>query len=538
MAVYLDAGTRMFCDRILRCPARRVRCSLLRVSPAGIKIRRFGYYSVMARVVLISLYSRWAINIASLSSFLKERGHQVRVIFFKKYGSMPMKLVREEVSPLHHVMVSNTGKDWVLSYQTPPTTAELESACKLIEDFNADVVGVSVATVASGVAARLTDFIRARLRIPIVWGGIEPTIEPEKSLDVADAVCTGEGEDALDELAARLDKERSLGLDVANVWVREADGSVRKNPVRPLRQDLDTLPFLDCSPEEKFYVEGDRIVEGWSIAHLGGLYETMTARGCPFSCAYCYNDQLRRLYAGQRFVRRRSPGNVIEELVSAQREAPIKFVNFQDDVFTFDRAWVAEFARSYKNRVGVPFWCYSHALHTDFGTFELLRDAGLRRVTIGIQSGSQRILKEVFNRPIPNRKILESARILERIGVEYDFDIITNTPFETEQDCMDTLELLLSLPRVRFDFGLSKLSIYPKTEVERLYMERKPQSLSEATYDFYNKLYLLTQVPMPRTIVRALGRSRYLKKHHGLLRIPLLLWYKMRELREAVTRAR
>jgi len=492
----------------------------------------------MARVVLISPYSRWAINVASLSSFLKERGHQVRVIFFKKYVSMPMRLARDDVSPLHHVMVSNTGKDWALSYATPPTNAELESTCQLIRDFKADVVGISVVTVASGAAATLTDCIRRQLGIPVVWGGIEPTIEPEKSLHVADAVCIGEGEDALEELAARLDKERTVAPDIANVWVRGADGNIRRNPVRMLRQDLDALPPLDCSPEDKFYIEGENVVEQWSIAQLGGLYETMTARGCPFSCAYCYNDQVRKLYPGQRFVRRRTPGNVIEELLSAQRIVPIKFINFQDDVFTFDRDWVAEFARSYRRHVGIPFWCYTHALHTDFGTFELLRDAGLRRVTLGIQSGSQRILREVYNRPVPNRKVIESARTLERIGVEYDFDIITNSPFETEQDCVDTLELLLSLPRVRFDFGLTKLSVYPNTEVERLYTEHKPQPLSDDTYGFYNKLYLLTQAPVPRTIVRALGRSGFLKKHHGLLRIPLLLWYKVRELREAVTGAR
>ena len=217
---------------------------------------------------------------------------------------------------------------------------------------------------------------------------------------------------------------------------------------------------------------------------------------------------------------------------------PVKFVNFQDDVFTFDREWVAEFARSYKKHIGLPFWCYTHALHTDMRTLELLRDAGLQRVTLGIQSGSQRILKEIFNRPVPNRKVIESARTLERIGLEYNFDLITNTPFESEQDCIDTLELLLSLPRVRFDFGLSKLSIYPNTAVERLCTERKPQSLSEATYGLYNKLYLLAQTPVPRGIIRAFGRSAYLKKHHGLLRVPLLLWYKMRELREAVIRHR
>jgi len=449
-----------------------------------------------------------------------------------------MRLARDNVSPLHHVMVSNTGKDWVLSYPTTPTNTELESVCQLVEDFKADVVGISVVTVASGAAATLTDFIRRRLRVPVVWGGIEPTIEPEKSLETADAVCVGEGEDALEEVAATLGPDRRVAPDIANVWVRDADGDIRENPVRMLRQELDTLPPPDYSPEEKFYIEGQEVVERWSIERLGGLYETMTSRGCPFSCAYCCNDQLRKLYPGQRFVRRRTPGNVIEELLSARRIVPIKFINFQDDVFTFDRDWVAEFARSYKKHIGLPFWCYTHALHTDFETLELLREAGLRRVTLGIQSGSQRILKEVFNRPVPNRKVAESARTLERIGLEYNFDLITNTPFETEQDCIDTLELLLSLPRVRFDFGLSKLSIYPNTAVDRLYTERKPEPLSDDTYSFYNKLYLLSQLPVPRRIVRAIGGSSYLKKHHGLLRIPLLLWYKMRELREAVARAR
>lgn len=492
----------------------------------------------MARIVLISPYSRWAINTASLSSFLKEKGHDVRVIFFKRYESMPLKLAREEVSSLHHVMVSNTGKDWVLSYPTPPTLGELESVGRLIEDFGADIVGITVVTVVAEAAASLTNFIRQRFHIPAIWGGIEPTIEPEKSLRVADAVCIGEGEDALAEVLAGLDADGTVPSGVANVWVRGSNGTVHKNAMRPLRQDLDALPPLDCSPEEKFYVEGEDVVSNWSVEKLDGFYETMTSRGCPFACAYCCNAQLRKLYPGQRYVRRRSPGNVIEELISAQKIVPIEFISFQDDVFTFDREWLAEFARSYKKHVGLPFWCYTHALHTDFGSLELLHDAGLRRVTLGIQSGSQRILKEIFNRPVPNRKVIESARVLERIGLEYNFDVITNTPFETEEDCIDTLELLLALPRVRFDFGLSKLSIYPNTEVERLCADEQPDPLSDATYGFYNKLYLLTQTPVPKAVIRWAGRNRFLKRHHGILRIPLLLWYKMRALRKEIGRSR
>jgi len=460
------------------------------------------------------------------------------VIFFKKYASMPMKLARGDVSSLHHVMVSNTGKDWVLSYPAPPTRDELESVGRLIEDFGADIVGITVVTVVAEAAAVLTDFIRRRLQIPVIWGGIEPTIEPEKSLRVADAVCVGEGEDALGEVMAGLDGNGTVPSDIANVWVRGSDGKIRENALRPLRQDLDALPPLDCSPEGKFYVEGKNVVSGWSIAQLDGFYETMTARGCPFGCAYCCNAQLRKLYPGQRYVRRRSPGNVIDELVSAQKIVPIEFISFQDDVFTFDREWLEEFARSYKKHVGLPFWCYAHALHTDFDSLKLLHDAGLRRVTLGIQSGSQRILKEVFNRPVPNRKVIESAEVLERLGLEYNFDVITNTPFETEQDCIETLDLLLSLPRVRFDFGLSKLSIYPNTEVERRCAQEQPEPLSEAIYGFYNKLYLLTQTPLPRAVIRWAGRNSFLKKHHGILRMPLLLWYKMRAVRKEIGRTR
>jgi len=488
----------------------------------------------MAKVVLISPYNRWAINTASLSSFLKERGHRVRVIFFKQYASLPLRLARNNVSPLHHIMVSNTGNDWVLSYPTPPSRSELESTARLIADFEPDIVGITVVTVVSDAVATLTSFIREKLHKPVIWGGIGPTIAPEKSLDAADAVCLGEGEEALDEVVSKLGSDGTIPSDIANIWARQPDGTIRKNAVRPLRQDLDALPPLDCNPEEKFFVEEEKVVSEWSIVRLGGLYETMTSRGCPFSCAYCCNDQLRDLYARQRFVRRRSPGNVIEELMSARQKVPIQFINFQDDVFTFDGEWIAEFARAYKKHIGLPFWCYAHALHSDARVLELLRDAGLRRVTLGIQSGSQRILKEVFNRPVPNRKVIESVKTLDRMGLEYNFDLITNTPFETEQDCRETLQLLLSLPRVRFDFGLSKLSIYPNTAVERLYNELRLQPLNEATHAFYNKLYLLTQTPAPRSLIRRLSNSRYLKSHHGLLRVPLLLWWKMRQLRQHV----
>lgn len=148
---------------------------------------------------------------------------------------------------------------------------------------------------------------RVRPEAYLVIGGPHASLNPqEPAASVYDAVCIGEGEDATDELVAQLASgERPSGI--RNMWLRQATGSMEKNPARPFRQDLDTLPL----PDREMWLP-------WIDEESLDLPSVLLGRGCPYSCTYCSNHAVRRLASGA-YVRFRSPASIIDEIDEVRR---------------------------------------------------------------------------------------------------------------------------------------------------------------------------------------------------------------------------
>jgi len=433
----------------------------------------------------------------------------------------------QEPGSFHHVMVDEFGKRLVLGWSPTPEDKQIRAFIECVDEMRPDLVGISLTTVALQASIAITRAVRKQLpSVPAVWGGIEPTIEPERCLEHADMVCMGEGEEVMVELCDRLDSNRDYA-DVRNLWVKR-DGEIVRNPLRPLVADLDNLPFPDYSPEHNILLEeGMRREYGFDV--YDNEYDSMTARGCPFACTFCCNSQLHKLYPGQPRVRRRSVRNVIEELRQAKERFGIEYVRFNDDVFTDDVEWLEEFARQYREHVGLPFWCNTHPAYSDLDALRFIKEAGVHSVTMGIQSGSERILRQFYARPTKSEKIIETAATMARIGISANYDIITNNPFETDDDCRDTFDLLLSLPKpMRLNGGMTELSLFPNTRIARMVEEQSPPPVDGRMFDFWNRMYLLTQHTyrfVPRNLLRAMSRSRLLRNNPWLLRPFLWVQY-------------
>jgi anaerobic magnesium-protoporphyrin IX monomethyl ester cyclase len=479
----------------------------------------------MARIALISMYDRLTIGLAHLSSFLKANGHDPHTIYFKRYEVTKPGRIRNYRKEEHHTMVLSSGNDLVLSYARPPEQIEIALLQSLLQEIRPDLIGISFRTIANKPVYTITKALGQAPGVPIVWGGISPTIEPEKSIQLNEFICIGEGEHALNELANALDKGTEHS-GIQNLWTRQ-NGEILRNRVRPPIQDLDELPFPDYLPDKKYFVDRAGIREGISIRDFNGLYETMTARGCPFSCSYCCNTQLRNIVSEHKtkYLRRRSPSNVIQELVAAKKLFRIKYINFQDDVFTFNRNWLREFAREYKKHVGIPFWCYHHPHYSDRESLRFIKECGVEHVTLGVQSGSDAMLKGIYDRNTSKEKILASTRLLDELEIKYDIDIITNNPFEGEGDCEETLALMLEMRRpVKLGGGLSKLTLYPGTKIaEEIGTRVLEGALHERVHLFYNLLYLLCQTRLPRRWIRGLQKSRFVRNHPSILKCFLVI---------------
>ena len=242
---------------------------------------------------------------------------------------------------------------------------------------------------------------------------------------IRDSICIGEGEHAIYELLQAIAAGETPTC--GNIWYKQ-DGRVRKNPLNPLIQDLDSLPF----PDKDIYYRQNVFSTRLTI---------MTSRGCPFACTYCINDLYHRLYPGQKPVRRRSVDNVIAELAMWKQRYPLKKVRFYDDVFTVNKGWVEAFAERYARDIAIPYHCNIEPRAISPDMLKALKHSGCVAVSMGVQSGSQRIRDQIMGRRMSNEEIVNAAEMVHRSGLKLLTEIIFAIPSETEEEMWQTVAL-------------------------------------------------------------------------------------------------
>lgn len=373
------------------------------------------------KIALISLYDTGAMGIRTLSSVLKNEGHEVHIVFFKQMANMDSgEQLRSEPA---------------MNIADPYSHQNIEDLIKLLTEINPDIIGISLRSSFYRLFIELSKEIKKRTPSLLVAGGMHPTISPEECITHADIVCIGEGGEAFAELCKKFASKEGL-QQIKNLWIK-INGEIIKNDIRPLIT-LDKVPFIDYGSENKYYIDAEPLDMS--------IYDIMSTRGCPFSCTYCSTNTLRSIFHGKGpYIRRRSVDDVIEELKNAKNTfKEIKQIRFQDDVFTFDKNWLKEFSIKYKHHINIPFMCYIHSSMIDEEILQMLTDCGCVAVAMGIQSGSERIRKKIFNRNVTNDEILKAVKILHnRVAVSYD--IIVDNPFEDKNDILQTIDLLLNV---------------------------------------------------------------------------------------------
>ncbi len=342
---------------------------------------------------------------------------------------------------------------------------ELELCVEAILDLNPDAVGFNVTSMGYQECRSILHLLRQRLGrdVPVVWGGTHCTLRWKEVLDnnkAVDYVCRGEGDDAFIELLDGLRKGEDVTA-IPNIYVNQPDGFI-SNPTRPLEQNLDALPKADYSDSKKHFIIQRRLYhEANPIPLQEHTYYINTARGCPFRCTFCGNSALANKDNGTgRYLRRRSVESVIAELKEAQARFPkLDFIYFWDDVFTAYPKWVLDFCEVYKKEIGLPFFCYTHPEMITEQLMAAMVDAGLSRVTMGIESGSYRVRSKIMNRHETDESIIDSSMIQADRGVEIHYDFILSA-FETEEDKMKGLDLCLALEKP-FKAQMHTMTYYP-----------------------------------------------------------------------------
>ncbi|NQU18528.1 B12-binding domain-containing radical SAM protein [bacterium] len=430
-------------------------------------------------IVLIGLFGI-DFGIRYISSYLKSKGYPAYIILFNQLR-YPVEFLNNDFF---------TGP--ILKHQICPKE-DLQLLISLLKQLQPKLVGISVTSTTMRAAQRITSEIKKHLDAIVVWGGIHAIIAPDECIQYADIVCIGEGEFPMWELAEKLREKHSL-TGIKNLWIK-TDKGIEKNELRPLIEDLDSLPFPDFIEDgNKFLIDSSRIVENPHImsCYSKNMYPIMTSRGCMFSCAFCCNSVIRESYKNKgSYLRRRSVKNVIEELGLAIRNQPISSIHFWDDVFTYDKDWIGEFSNRYLAEIGKVFSCYAHPNYTDKEVIIKLARSGLNSIWLGIQSASESLNRNVFARNQSNQDILDFAVTMKKLRITSRYDLISDNPYETEQDQDNNVDLLLNLPRP-YRIVIYSLCYFPQTPLTKkalneglITMQDLEQNSSKALNNFY-----------------------------------------------------
>jgi anaerobic magnesium-protoporphyrin IX monomethyl ester cyclase len=409
--------------------------------------------------------------------------------------------------------------------------AEMSKAvCNVANKLSALFIGISLMSVEYERAAHITRVLKKQYTsIPILWGGIHPTIAPLTCFEYADFVCIGEGERFIVEFARTIAGGASPA-HLGNLCFRQ-NNQLIQNPLHPLITDLSLLPACEHIPRNS-YVLHKRTVKSMNTKlfrkyarYSGTTYSIMSSRGCPFSCTYCCNNALAAIY-GSRKVRFRDATDVIEELKKVINQYPfIEYINFQDDCFlarTDDE--MGRFCHLYEAEIKRPFIARSIPTFITERKIEALKNAGLAWISLGLQSGSDHVCREVFKRQSGRQDFLKAAEIIKKQNLAAFYDVILDNPFETDEDRVETVRTLMETPKPFYTQFFS-LSLYPGTELRKKALEEDLINVNEyqsKDYLRYSKTRINSLVRLA-TFIPSSWMNFLLSLYHCK---PTSLWFK------------
>ncbi len=334
----------------------------------------------------------YPLGILTIGTLLKEQGYQVKLIDFL-IESNPLDILKKELD--EDVLCAG------LSVMTPQIPHALKIS-QLIKDFDKN--------------------------IPIIWGGIHPTLFPEQVIanPLIDFLIKSEGELSFPKLLKFFQGKGNLENITGLVYKK--NNQIFQNQGRELI-DLNDLPILSYGLLSPKTLKFDSVILN-------------TSRGCPYRCTFCVNTAL-----DNRRWRFQKPDKVLEELDYIINKLGYKKLKFQEDNFFVNQERVSEILEGIKQK-GLKFrWvtnCRVDYFRDDYINdqfLEKLKESGCYKLMFGAESGSQRVL-DFLKKDITISQIIKSAKLCQRYGIRANYSFMTALPTETKAERIKTLKLI------------------------------------------------------------------------------------------------
>jgi len=361
------------------------------------------------KVALISLYSKNAkgvppLALLYLATALKKNGHESKIIY--------------------------------------KNTDETDDIVKKVEDYEPDLVGMSVFT--GYFNKKYVELSRAlkKKNFKIVWGNAHPSLLPEQTLKEKsiDFVIIGEGEETIVDLASKIDLPESY-ISIPGIGFKNTESKIIINKKRD---------FIDI---DNYLIDWSLIdVEKYLAPYFSNRYKRVlaivTSRGCPFNCQFCYN-----LVFNNRRWRAHSPEKLIENLKPIINKYSIDAIRILDDNFFVNKERALKIAKG----LNMPYFADSRVDYVDESFVKNLKETKCLEIMFGFESGSDRIMKEVIQKGTLTKDTIRTVTLLKNSGTMVSGSMVFGFPSETKDEYKKTMQFIIKLleinPNLAFTCG-------------------------------------------------------------------------------------
>lgn len=371
------------------------------------------------------------IGISLLSGIARQLGWDVRLFDTTEidFGFVNVNLSGESAKIFKPIDFSRYGLQ--------KCTFDLESKfSRFLKEYNPDCLAFSVLSDEHVIAARISEIAKKiSPDIPIIWGGKYPTLNPEKTMKIyaVDFVCIGEGLDAFSTFLQALENNNNIH-NIPNIWAKKKKDLV-KNAIRPLRNNLDNLPYVDWEIFDKrqFFKPFDGNI------FIGG--DHMLNWGCPHHCTYCINHFYHEMYNNKYFMRRYGIKRIITELKSLKIQYNLEFFRFHDEDFLMRPLKnLQKLSAAYKKEVNLPFTIETNPKSVTSEKVKLLKEMNCASASLGIETGDKN-LRKMLKRKDTEEDIIRAFSLLKDAGIRTSAFYMLGIPFETRNTYTKTIEL-------------------------------------------------------------------------------------------------
>lgn len=343
-------------------------------------------------------------GISYISSVLKSYGHQTRLL------------------------VLGSNNQW---------KANIQLLKSFVEELSPNVVCFTAVFSQYPFIEKIARFMRSQWPDKfLIIGGVHTTLNPDEVINGPfDALCIGEGEYPTVELCRQLEKGNAPH-GIANLWIKTHKGKIERNEPQHFLQDIDMLPV----PDREMW-------EPWMKEQLDAELSVLLGRGCPYNCTYCSNHALRKVAHGK-YVRMRSPENILKEVDFLHNNYPHRKIYFEVETIALDKTWtiglcsqLEAFNSTIENSISYGCNFRISPQSVDEKLFVAFKKANFYKINIGLESGSERIRREVLKRNYSNKDFLDVISMACAHGLRiYVFNMI-GLPGESVNEHMETVLL-------------------------------------------------------------------------------------------------